>query len=69
MHGVKEVCNVVNVGTLSEVFESGAEIDEAVLLKAGLVAKMNEILAGYNTLGCRLFSFIILSMSCHSLLA
>ena len=26
---------------------------------------LNEILAGYNNLGCRLFSFIILSMSCH----
>ena len=39
MHGVKEVFNVVNVGTLNEVFEAGAEIDEAVLLKAGLVAK------------------------------
>ena len=30
---------------------------------------LNEILAGYNNLGCRLFSLIILSMSCHSLLA
>ena len=30
---------------------------------------LNEILAGYNNLGCTLFSFIILSMSCHSLLA
>ena len=30
---------------------------------------LNEILAGYNNLGCRFFSFIILSMSCHSLLA
>jgi len=30
---------------------------------------LNEILAGYSNLGCRLFSFIILSMSCHSLLA
>ena len=30
---------------------------------------LNEILAGYNNLGCRLFSVIILSMSCHSLLA
>jgi len=30
---------------------------------------LNEILAGYNSLGCRLFSFITLSMSCHSLLA
>ena len=30
---------------------------------------LNEILVGYNNLGCRLFSFIILSMSCHSLLA
>ena len=29
----------------------------------------NEILAGYKSLGCRLFSFITLSMSCHSLLA
>ena len=29
----------------------------------------NEILAGYNNLGCRLFSFITLSLSCHSLLA
>src|SRR5574340_864490 len=30
---------------------------------------LNEILAAYNNLGCRLFSFIALSMSCHSLLA
>ena len=30
---------------------------------------LNEILAGYNNLGRRLLSFIILSMSCHSLLA
>ena len=30
---------------------------------------LNEILAGYNNLGCRLFSFITLSMFCHSLLA
>ena len=30
---------------------------------------LSEILAGYNNLGCRLFSFIILNMSCHSLLA
>ena len=29
----------------------------------------NEILAGYRNLGCSLFSFITLSMSCHSLLA
>ena len=28
-----------------------------------------EILAGYSNLGCRFFSFITLSMSCHSLLA
>ena len=32
-------------------------------------AYLNEILAGYSNLGCRLFSFITLSMSCHSLLA
>ena len=30
---------------------------------------LNEILAGYSNLSCRLFSFIPLSMSCHSLLA
>ena len=30
---------------------------------------LNEILAGYSNLGCRLLSFITLSMSCHSLLA
>ena len=30
---------------------------------------LNEILAGNSNLGCRLFSFITLSMSCHSLLA
>ena len=30
---------------------------------------LNEILAGYSNLGCRLFFFITLSMSCHSLLA
>ena len=29
---------------------------------------LNEILAGYNNLSCRLFSFITLHMSCHSLL-
>ena len=28
---------------------------------------LNEILAGYSNLGCRSFSFITLSMSCHSL--
>ena len=28
---------------------------------------LNEIPAGYINLGCRLFSFITLSMSCHSL--
>ena len=39
MHGVKEICNVVNVGTLSEVFDAGTEITEEVLLKAGLIAK------------------------------
>ena len=30
---------------------------------------LNEILAEYSNLGCSLFSFITLSMSCHSLLA
>ena len=30
---------------------------------------LNEILAGYSNLGCRLFSFITLSMPCHSPLA
>ena len=30
---------------------------------------LNEILAGYSNLDCRLFSFITLSMSCHSFLA
>ena len=30
---------------------------------------LNEILSGYNNLGCKLFYFITLSMSCHSLLA
>ena len=29
---------------------------------------LNEILAGYSNLGCRSFSFITLSMSCHSFL-
>ena len=29
---------------------------------------LNEILAGYSNLGCRFFSFITLSISCHSLL-
>ena len=29
---------------------------------------LNEMLAGYSNLGCRFFSFITLSMSCHSLL-
>ena len=27
---------------------------------------LNEFLAGYSNLGCRFFSFITLSMSCHS---
>ena len=27
---------------------------------------LNEILAGYSNLGCRFFSFITLSMSCHN---
>jgi len=30
---------------------------------------LNVILAGHSNLGCRLFSFISLNMSCHSLLA
>ena len=30
---------------------------------------LNEVLAGYSNLVCRLFSFITLSMYCHSLLA
>ena len=30
---------------------------------------LNDILAGYSNLDCRLFSFITLSMSCHSFLA
>ena len=30
---------------------------------------LNEILAGYSNLGCSFFSFITLSMSCHSFLA
>ena len=30
---------------------------------------LNEILAGYSNLACRFFSFITLSVSCHSLLA
>ena len=30
---------------------------------------LNEILAGFSNLGCRLFSFITLSISCQSLLA
>ena len=30
---------------------------------------LKEILAGYRNLGCRLFSFITLSIPCHSLLA
>ena len=30
---------------------------------------LNDILARYSNLGCRLFSFITLIMSCHSLLA
>ena len=30
---------------------------------------LDDILAGYSSLGCRLFSFITLSMPCHSLLA
>ena len=31
-------------------------------------SNLNEILAGENSLGCRFFSFITLSIFCHSLL-
>ena len=31
-------------------------------------SSLNEILAGYSNLGCIFFSFITLSMSCHSIL-
>ena len=30
---------------------------------------LNELFAGYSNLGCRFFSFITLSMSCHSVLS
>ena len=32
-------------------------------------SNLNEVLAGQSNLGCRFFSFITLSISCHSLLA
>ena len=33
------------------------------------LSNLNEILAGQSNLGCRIFPFITLIMSCHSLLA
>ena len=38
-------------------------------LSVKLLISPSYFLAGYSNLGCRLFSFITLSMSCHSLLA
>jgi len=49
-----------------------AFVGELVCLSVKLLISpsyLNEILAGYSNLGCRLFSFITLSMSCNSLLA
>lgn len=37
--GIKEVCEVVNVATLQELFEAGAVVDENALRMAGIVGK------------------------------
>ena len=37
--GIKEVCEVVNVATLQELFEAGAVVDENALRMAGVVGK------------------------------
>ncbi len=37
--GVKETFNVVNVATLCEAFEAGAEVDENAIRMAGLIGK------------------------------
>ena len=54
-----------------ESWFGGAEFSQLLLVCKDLISPsyLNEILAGYSNLGCRLFSFITLSMSCHSLLA
>ena len=45
-----------------------AFVEELVSKLLNYPSYLNEILAGYSNLGCRLFSFITLSMSCHSAL-
>ena len=48
----------------------GAEFSQLLFVKLLIsLSYLNEILAEYSNLGCRFFSFITLSMSCHSLLA
>ena len=37
--GIKEVCEVVNVATLQELFEAGAVVDENALRMAGVIGK------------------------------
>ena len=59
---------------LSDLLEGwfgGAEFSQLLLVYKALISPsyLNEILAGYSNLGCRFFSFITLSTSCHSLLA
>ena len=54
---------------LLEIWFGGAEFSQLLLVLLISPSYLNEILAGYSNLGCRLFSFITLNMSCHSLLA
>ena len=48
----------------------GAEFSQFLFVKLLIsLSYLNEILAEYSNLDCRFFSFITLSMCCHSLLA
>ena len=51
-----------------ESWFGGAEFSQLLLVLKLLISPsyLNEILAGCSNLGCRFFSFITLSMSCHS---
>ena len=56
---------------LLESWFGGAEFSQLLLVCIDLISPsyLNVILAGYSNMGWRFFSFITLSMSCHSLLA
>ena len=50
--GIKEVCEVVNVATLQELFEAGAVVDENALRMAGIVGKADAPLKHQSCLSC-----------------